>query len=129
MEYQFQLDPATGNTRAIFSFEHQIFGPWLEVEVGHDIEKFASLLTTLDAIETKALNDTVILGKEYSVIIDQQDVIVKANITMGDDINDTAEMSAALLEQDLTLDDNAQAMCGLEDFRELLLSWSHFLKK
>ncbi len=129
MEYEFQLDPATGNTRAIFSFEHQILGPWLEIEVGKDVDKFTELLNTLDAIQHKQINDTVISGKEYSVIIDQQDVVIKANITMGDNARETAEMSEALIEQGLDIDDNAEAMCGLEDFRELLISWSQFLKR
>ena len=129
MEYEFQLDPVTGNTRAIFSFEHQILGPWLEVEIGKDIDAFTKVLTTLDAVINKEISEAVISGKEYSVIIDQQDIVIKANITMGENIDEVADMSEALLEQGLSIDDNVQAMCGLEDFRELLISWSQFLQR
>ena len=34
MEYEFINDPTTRYAKAKFSFEHEVFGPWLEVEVG-----------------------------------------------------------------------------------------------
>lgn len=125
MEYQYQLDPATGNTRAIFSFEHQVFGPWLEVEVGHDADKLAQILIAIDDVSHDKTKEVMISGSEYSVILDEQDVCVKTNMSLnGDNI-----VPDNLVEQDLAFETNEEAMCGLEDFRELLLSWSKFITK
>lgn len=125
MEYQYQLDPATGNTRALFSFEHQVFGPWLEVEVGHDADKLAQLLIAIDDVSHDKTKEIMIAGSEYSVILDEQDVCVKTNMSLnGDNI-----VPDNLVEQDLGFETNEEAMCGLEDFRALLLSWSKFITK
>ena len=125
MEYQYQLDPATGNTRAIFSFEHEIFGPWLEVEVGHNIDKLTNILNAIDEVSHHSNKEIMISGSEYTVIIDEQDVAVKTNSSLdGEEV-----VPESLAEQGLDLENNHEAMCGLEDFRALLLSWSKFVKK
>ena len=125
MEYQYQLDPATGNTRAIFSFEHEIFGPWLEVEVGHDIDKLKTVLSAIDEVSHDKTKEIMISGSEYTVIIDELDVAVKTNRSL----DGTEVVPDNLAEQGLALENNHEAMCGLEDFRTLLLSWSKFVTK
>ena len=125
MEYQYRLDPATGKAQALFSLEHQIMGPWLEVEVYDDVDKIKTLLTAIDDIDKGKKNEVVISGKEYSVIIDQQDVSVRANSS----VNGSAVLPDEYLEQGFEVDETQLAMCGLEDFRELVLSWSYFFKK
>lgn len=123
MEYQYQLDPSTGLARANFSYEHQIFGPWLEVELGNDRKKLVALLQAIDDVSHNKKSEVLISGKEYSVILDQQDVFVKTNESLQND----SDIPESLSDQGLSLDDGHAAMCGLDDFRELLLSWSRFL--
>ncbi len=53
MEYQFIDDPLTGSAIAKFSLDHEVIGPWLEVEVGTDTDKLSKfcLLYTSDAAD------------------------------------------------------------------------------
>ncbi len=129
MEYQYQLDPATGNARALFSFEHEIFGPWLEVEIGNNLDKLTEVLKAIDDINHGKLQEVVISGSEYSVILDQQDVMIKTNMSLNHNLNGQESLIDGLKEQGLSLDDDMDAMCGLEDFHQLILSWSKFVTK
>lgn len=128
MEYQYQLDPSTGTARAIFSLEHEIFGPWLEVEIGSDIDKFTQVLTALDQVIHGKSNEKLIVGSEYTLIIDQEDVSIQPNVNLNGGLNGKEGIPEALSEQGLMLGDDVSS-CGLEDFRELIVSWSHFIKK
>ncbi|MGJ8692429.1 MAG: YacL family protein [Thalassotalea sp.] len=129
MEYQYRLDPATGNARALFSFEHEIIGPWLEVEIGDDIEKLTQVLTALDEVSHGVMKEKIISGREYSVIIEREDISVRANVSINGSLNGQEGLPEGLAEQGLALDDDEVTMCGLEDFREMLLSWTKFLSK
>ena len=53
MEYQFIDDPLTGSAIAKFSLDHEVIGPWLEVEVGTDTEKLKQLLSAMADIEAE----------------------------------------------------------------------------
>lgn len=125
MEYQFRLDPSAGIKKAIFSFEHEIFGPWLEVEVGDNPKQLTRVLESIDKIQHNPTQEVILIGKEYSLIIDSEDVFVKANASL----NGVSELSEELSEQGLDIADGDVAMCGLEDFRDIILAWSQFIKK
>lgn len=123
MEYQFRSDPTTGMRKAIFSFEHEIFGPWLEVEVGGDAEKLTAVLEAIDNVQHGHQQEITITGSEYSLQIDSQDVFIKANASL----NGSSGLSEELTEQGLGIADGDVAMCGLEDFRNIILAWSRFI--
>lgn len=123
MEYQFRSDPATGLKKALFSFEHEIFGPWLEVEVGGDANKLTAVLKAIDDIQHHRQQEITLTGSEYTLQIDSQDVFVKANASL----NGSAGLSEELTEQGLGVADGDVAMCGLEDFRDIILAWSRFI--
>lgn len=124
MEYQYQLDSTTGGFKALFSYEHQVFGPWLETEVSNNQQKLIEVLTAIDDVSSLKQHEVIITGREYTLIIDQQDVSIRVNSGMDGDDSEEAELS----EQDLSFADSGVAMCGLEDFRQLILSWSNFVK-
>ena len=67
MEYQFIDDPITGAAMAKFSLEHEVIGPWLEVEVGTSAEKLQQLLLAISDIEHEKQTEMVvrILEKYY----------------------------------------------------------------
>ena len=122
MEYEFIHDPTTGSARANFSIEHENLGPWLEIELGNNTEKLTELLTAIDEVESKNKAEVVIVGHEFSVVIDKNDVTIISNATYnapGDD-NDIPEGLEVSTQ-------NAMSNCGLVDFRELVLSWSKFI--
>jgi uncharacterized protein YacL (UPF0231 family) len=123
MEYEFINDPITGSAKANFSLEHEIIGPWLEVEVGASTEKLTELLTAISDVSSGKYHDVMITGHEYSVEISEQDVIVQNNAS----INGTAtEVPIELSEEFENFDQNSMSSCGLEDFRGLLKSWASF---
>jgi uncharacterized protein YacL (UPF0231 family) len=122
MEYEFIHDAITGEAKARFSLEHEVVGPWIEVELGHDSAKLAELLTAIDNVEKGYKSEVVITGHEYSVAISQGDVEIHSNGSL----NDEEPLSEMLTVDHIHYDDNESAACGIEDFRTLLLSWSRF---
>lgn len=125
MEYQYRLDSSTGTAQALFSLEHQVFGQWLESEISNDQEALINVLKAIDDIAHHKEQEVIVAGREYTLTIDQQDV----RINMNAQINNNTMISEIYADQDLAFDENGEAMCGLEDFRELILSWSNFIKK
>jgi uncharacterized protein YacL (UPF0231 family) len=123
MEYEFIHDAITGEAKARFSLEHEVVGPWIEVELGHDSAKLAQLLTAIDNVEKGHQSEVVITGHEYSVAISRGDVEVHSNASLNDNDEPLSEM---LTVDHIHYDDNESAACGIEDFRTLLLSWSRF---
>lgn len=124
MEYQYQLDPVTGSSKAIFSFEHQIVGPWLEVEVGNDIEKIKALLNAIDDVESGKETEVQLIGSEYTVTLSTHDAEIETNSSM----NGVESLPEQLADDALDFDALNKSACGISDFREMLLSWSRFIK-
>lgn len=124
MEYEFIHDGLTGKAKAVFSFEHQVMGPWLEVEVSNSTEAVTNILTAIDDIEKNDKQEVNIAGKEYNVVLTRDDVSIAPN-SMA---NGASELPEALLQEGVDFDDQMYANCGLEDFRELLMAWAHFTK-
>ena len=123
MEYEFINDPITGSAKANFSLEHEVMGPWLEVEVGGNTEKLTALLTAISDVGKGTHQDVFITGHEYSIEISNSDVVIKNNAGM----NGTAsELPIELAEEFENYDQNSESSCGLEDFKTLLMSWARF---
>lgn len=122
MEYEFLHDAITGEPKARFSFEHEIVGPWIEVELGHDNTKLSQLLAVIDNIEKANKGEVVITGHEYTLTISQGDVEIHSNASLNDD----EPLTEMLTDDHIHYDNNESAACGIEDFRILLLSWSKF---
>jgi uncharacterized protein YacL (UPF0231 family) len=122
MEYEFIHDAVTGDAKARFSIEHEVVGPWIEVELGHDSAKLTQLLTAIDNVEKGHQNEVIITGHEYSVAISQHDVEIQTNASL----NGAEPLSEMLTTDHIHYDQNESAACGIDDFRTLLLSWSKF---
>ncbi len=127
MEYQFVHDAITGEARALFSLEHEVIGPWMEVEVGHNVNKLTDLLTAIDNIETGRSQEILITGSEYSITLNREDVSIQTNVSMNGSLNGCGEgLPEMLTDEHIHLDQNELAGCGLDDFRAMLLSWGQF---
>ncbi len=122
MEYEFLHDAITGEAKARFSLEHEVVGPWMEVELGHDSSKLTQLLTAIDQVEKGQQTEVVISGYEYCVAINQTDVEIKTNASL----NGAEPLSEMLTTEHIHFDQNESAACGIDDFRTLLLSWAKF---
>ncbi|MFT5759307.1 MAG: hypothetical protein ACI9LM_004064 [Alteromonadaceae bacterium] len=125
MEYEFIQDPITGYAKAKFSMEHEVMGPWLEVEVGHNTEKLTELLTAIAKLNTRKNSDLLVTGHEYSAVFSEDDVTIQTNASL----NGAQSLPDTLAEEDLDFDQNNIASCGIEDFKELLHSWAIFIKR
>jgi len=122
MEYEFIHDAITGEAKARFSLEHEVVGPWIEVELGHNSSKLTQLLTAINDVEKGKQREVVITGHEYSVAISQGDVEIYSNASL----NNTEPLREMLTVEHIHCDQNESAACGIEDFKVLLLSWSSF---
>lgn len=126
MEYEYINDPITGLAKATFSLEHEIIGPWLEVEVGKNTEKLTSILTAIDQVESTPNQEIIISGHEYTATVSRDDVIIEVNASMnGADIAIPEELAEDIDGCEL----NTSASCGIDDFRLALLSWARFISK
>jgi len=125
MEYEYINDPITGTAKANFSLEHEIIGPWLEVEVGSDSKKLAQLLTAIDDVELNKQAEVFITGREYSATISRDDVTIQANASLN---GSEAPIPEALSSDVDNIDAGHITTCGVEDFRQALLSWAQFIR-
>jgi len=125
MEYQFIDDPITGAVMAKFSLEHEVIGPWLEVEVGTNTAKLEQLLSAISDIEHEKQLEITVTGSEYSVVFNRGDVTVQTNASM----NGAEVLPDGLSQDNIDFDQQDSSSCGREDFREILLSWAKFVGK
>ncbi|MCO4799632.1 MAG: YacL family protein [Colwelliaceae bacterium] len=123
MEYEFIHDAVTGSAKAKFSLEHQVIGPWLEIEVGQSTEKLSLILNAINQIESGKSQEKTIAGHEYSLVLSYGDVNIQANAFNGDAI-----LPEGLAEDGINFDSHDSSSCGMDDFRTLLLSWAKFTK-
>lgn len=127
MEYEFRNDPTTGLAKAQFSFEQEMLGPWLEVEVADNSEVLSALLLAITQIEQGEKQEILITGKEYSLSLSAGDAVVQPNIMFnGTAMNGEGELPEALSSDDLNFDQQTISSCGLDDLRQVLLSWAKF---
>ena len=124
MEYQFSHDLTSRKYRANFYVEHQVFGHWLETEVGDNSEQLAHVLTSLDQHKHHPHQELKIVGRQYTLILTEHDAVVAVSASLAN-----TEMSESLLEQELDFDSYESAMAGIDDFHDLLLAWANFLTK
>jgi uncharacterized protein YacL (UPF0231 family) len=125
MEYQFINDPITGVAIAKFSLEHEVIGPWLEVEIGDSTEKLTQLLAAMEDVDRSKKSEVMITGNEYSIVLTRGDVTVQTNASM----NGVEVLPESLREESVDFDQLDSSSCGSDDFRELLLSWAKFIRK
>jgi len=125
MEYQYANDPITGHAKATFSLEHEILGPWLEVEVGNDNERLSNLLVAIDDVEHMRETEVVIIGCEYTANISREDVVIQANTSLN---GAESPIPEELMDDVDNIDAGFAASCGTDDFRQILLSWAKFIK-
>ncbi|WP_068544821.1 YacL family protein [Thalassotalea crassostreae] len=121
MEYTFKTNFITKQPQANFSFGHELFGPWLEQEIGKDLVKLQSLLDLIDSLAFST-NEHTLVGKEYSLTINNQEVEVFAN---SNNIDEAVPQNIA--EDVNDFEQTCFALCGLEDFVEMLESWQNFI--
>jgi len=122
MEYEFIHDAITGEAKARFSLDHEVVGPWIEVELGNDSTKLTQLLTAINQVENGTKTEVIIEGHEYCVAITKDDVEIQTNASL----NGAEPLAQMLTDEHINFDTCESAACGIDDFRALLLSWAKF---
>ncbi|WNC68032.1 YacL family protein [Thalassotalea nanhaiensis] len=120
MEYTFKTDFITGLPLAQFSFGHEAFGPWLEQEVSKDLVKLERTIEFI--VNIKSQTDSLI-GKEYTLTVENDEVEVKANVEHIE-----SELPENLLDDVDDFEHDSMALCGVEDFLIMLESWQQFIR-
>ncbi|MBU2894326.1 YacL family protein [Colwellia sp. D2M02] len=126
MEYEFIHDAITGEARARFSLEHEVMGPWLEVEVNNNPEKLTEFLTAINLVKNGERKEMQIVGSEYSVTLSRDEVDIQTNVSLNGSLENSEGLPEMLTDEHIHLDQNEMAGCGIDDFRALLLSWAKF---
>jgi uncharacterized protein YacL (UPF0231 family) len=122
MEYEFIHDSFTGLATARFSMEHEIMGPWLDVEVGNNIGKLNALLNVVANVKERKQKDITMNGVEYTLIFSEDSVQIISNADFEHINSERIE-----LEDGLNTDHDSSAECGIEDFQEFLVKWITFI--
>jgi uncharacterized protein YacL (UPF0231 family) len=105
---------------AKFSIGHEAISRWFTEELGSDQQATASLLDTVRQSEQQQLNSRHILGAEFQLRIEQNEVEIIA-LALEIDVDEP-------IPEDTNLyDAESYAECGLQDFKQALLGWQIFI--
>ncbi|GLS83342.1 YacL family protein [Paraferrimonas haliotis] len=116
MDYQFRQDPIDGRVMTQLSMEQQVLGHWFNDELALNASLQQQLLRIDDL---SALSDWQYIGREISIQIDDGDVFVWVNGTVGED---SEEYDAGLS----LYTEESQTQLGVEDFIKVLNAWFAF---
>lgn len=118
MDFQFTLHQ--GNVSAKCSMEHIALANWFNSEVRSNSSVF---LTALSALENPSPQQEIrLIGREYSLFIQGDEVLVQAN-------NLNVEQAEDIWEQDFHYyDAESVAMCGSDDFRRFLNAYFDLIR-
>lgn len=116
----FQFTYRQGSLSAKCSMGHEALANWLNSEVRSNSQLISTALRSLQRAKQPHFNQEIkLIGKEYSLFINADEVMVSANNLQIDD--------SALLEEDFHYyDEESIAFCGLEDFEQFLQSYLAF---
>lgn len=90
---------------------HEAIANWFNTEIAHDNKQIPQLIQQIQRHRTQ--QELKLVGTEYSLFINQDEVMVRANHLMIDD--------ASPLEDDFHYyDEESIAFCGTDDFLHFL---------
>lgn len=119
MDYEFSYDE-TNQPIARFSLGHEAVGRWFTEELGSDQQAITKLLETVRHAEQNRLNRLHVQGSEFQLRIEQNEVEV---VALAFDI----DVDEPIPEDTSLYDAESYAECGLQDFKQALLSWQMFI--
>lgn len=121
MEFEFRKNFVSGNATVKLSMGHEAFATWLEFE-GQSVFWVENLLSKIDLLKKRDLTDFKLPGREFSLILTQDEAEVFNHSTLNN--QDGTGLEVGMDFYDLEI----QAACGLEDFSNLIESWLEFIK-
>ncbi|UKH22677.1 YacL family protein [Actinobacillus pleuropneumoniae] len=122
MEYQFTH--SIHGVVAKCSMDHEAFARWLNTEITENPKELINIFAEIEKCRAAYPNhyECAFEGKEYSLFLDCDEVMVKAN-----NLDDTFDESQ--IEDGFQFyDQESIAFCGLEDFENFLKAYQKFSK-
>jgi uncharacterized protein len=125
MDYQFSFDK-DNLPHVQFSIEHKAFEAWFNEELSNDVDKIEGLLDIIDQLETSVIQNKIFRNLESELHLDREEVeLVNAASKYQDP---EAEELDEFDEGYSFYNVEANAGCGLEDFKDCLESWFEFVR-
>lgn len=118
MDYEFTLDEYD-RPSALFSSGFEALGRWFTEELSNH-EMINELLDIVEQLEQHRIQRRQLFGRDSHLDIDQDEVTVTAS-ALDSDIQEEIPEGTRLY------DDEANASCGLQDFKQALLGWQAFV--
>ena len=120
MEFEFVRNTLMGEYYVKCSMGHEIVGRWLQEEIGKDEQKIAQVEQLIDQALSAPQQEHMLLGKEISLSILGDEVMVQENVLLhGEELDADSEYDF--------YDCESTASCGLEDFSLAIQQWKRFL--
>ena len=146
MDYQFTKD-IDRTPVAKCSMEHEAFGEWLTVDIKDQKAVIEQIISQANSLARNPGLNWQLTTDHYHLTLTSEDAILRASHlfnstdSFGDFDNsfssqahdeyqgDTLFGDAGFEEDELSTDDqHGSAMCGLEDFQDLVEGWKDFIE-
>lgn len=119
MDYEFKKNTLDGSYHAVFSMGHEALGRWLIGEVGRDLGKVDLVLDQIGALK-RSSREWRLVGEELTLCLQDNEALVQANYLFSEDESE--------LDDDMHFyDEECMALCGFEDFEQMLQAWRAFV--
>jgi len=120
MEFEFIRNTLMGEYYVKCSMGHEIVGRWLQDEIGSDWQKIEQVELLIEQALTNPQQEHSLLGREISVSILSDEVIVQENVLAhGEEMDEGSEFDF--------YDCESTASCGIDDFSLAIEQWKGFL--
>lgn len=119
VDYQFSYDEQI-RPAAKFSLGHEALGRWFSEELCDNRQAIEELLAVVTRLEHKRIGRHQLVGAEFQLRINPDEVEVIA-LSLNLDVDE------ALPEDTHLYNEESYAECGLQDFKQVLLSWQAFV--
>ncbi|MGR2766285.1 YacL family protein [Photobacterium ganghwense] len=121
MDYEFKKNTLDGSYHANFSMGHEAMGRWLTEEVGKNFALMDEVVSQLGALKNST-REWRRIGEELTLSLQENEALIQANYLFSED--DTE------LEENMDFyDEEAVAICGFEDFEQVLQAWRAFVTR
>jgi uncharacterized protein YacL (UPF0231 family) len=117
MDYELQRD-SHGRHQAKFSMGHEALGLWLSEEVGANLQQIDGLLEKIGQLLNQTCWEYRRTGREFHLTMSLDGIEVRA--ARLDEVDDETIEGLSHYDQE------SEAGCGLDDFRQLLEAWRAF---
>lgn len=120
MDFVFKKNALDGSYYCQCSMGHEIVGRWLQEEIGHEMARIEQVMALVAQARTAPGGEHRLLGREISLLISADEVIIEDNALALSD-------SEVVPEEFELYDSESVGCCGLEDFEQLIRQWQAFI--